>query len=50
MFLDHCNVLSDNQFGFRKGHSTHHALISLTDKIIKSLDFGRHCYWSILRS
>ena len=40
MILDHCNVLSDNQFGFRKGHSTDHALISLTDKIIKSLDCG----------
>ena len=26
------------QFGFRQGHSTHHALIALVDKITKSLD------------
>ena len=40
MFLDQSNVLSDNQFGFREGYSTHHDLISLIDKIIKSLDCG----------
>ena len=40
MFLDQSNVLSDNQFGFREVYSTHHDLISLTDKIIKSLDCG----------
>ena len=37
MFLDHSNVLSDNQFSFRDGHSKHHVLISLTDEILKSL-------------
>ena len=26
------------QFGFRQGHSTHHALISLVDKITRSID------------
>ena len=39
-FLDKYNILYHNQFGFRQGHSTHHALISLVDKIIKSLDSG----------
>ena len=39
-FLDKYNVLYQNQFGFRQGHSTHHALITLVDKIKKSLDNG----------
>ena len=39
-FLDKYNVLYQNQFGFRQGHSTHHALITLVDKITKSLDNG----------
>ena len=29
-----------DQFGFREGHSTHHALITLVDNITKSLDDG----------
>ena len=37
-FLDQYNVLYQNQFGFRQGHSTHHALITLVDNITKSLD------------
>ena len=39
-FLDQYNVLYQNQFGFRQGHSIHHALISLVDIITKSLDDG----------
>ena len=39
-YLDKYNVLYQNQFGFRQGHSTHHALITLVDKITKSLDNG----------
>ena len=39
-FLDQYNVLYQNQFGFRQGHSTHHALITLVDNIIKYLDDG----------
>ena len=39
-FLDKYNILYQNQFGFRQGHSTHHALISLVEKIRKSLDNG----------
>ena len=33
-------MLDQNQFGFRQGHSTHHAHITLVDKITKSLDNG----------
>ena len=39
-FLDKYNILDQNQFGFRQGHSTHHALITLVDNITKSLDNG----------
>ena len=39
-FLDKYNILDQNQFGFRQGHSTHHALITMVDKITKSLDNG----------
>ena len=39
-FLDKNKVLYQNQFGFRQGHSTHHALINLVDNITKSLDNG----------
>ena len=39
-FLYQYNVLYQNQFGFRQGHPTHHALITLVDNITKSLDDG----------
>ena len=39
-FLDKNKVLYQNQFGFRQGHSTHHALITLVDNMTKSLDNG----------
>ena len=39
-FLGKYNILYQNQFGFRQGHSTHQALITLVDKITKSLDNG----------
>ena len=34
------NILYDYQFGFRPGHSTQQAIITLINKIIKSLDNG----------
>ena len=37
-FLEKCYILYENQFGFRQGHSTNHALITLVDKITQSLD------------
>ena len=39
-FVEKYNILYQNQFKFRQGHSTHHALITLVDKFIKSLDIG----------
>ena len=39
-FFDQYNVLYKNQFGFRQGHSTHNALITLVDSITKFLDYG----------
>ena len=35
------NALYDKQFGFRKGDSTSHAIITLVDKVSKSLDKGQ---------
>ena len=39
-FLDKYNIVYHNQFGFKQYHSTQHALITLVDKITKSLDSG----------
>ena len=39
-FLDQHAILYDHQFGFRRGHSTSHAIISLVEKISRSLDTG----------
>ena len=35
------NILYNKQFVFRKGHSTSHAIITLVDKVPKSLDKGK---------
>ena len=37
-FLNTNNKFYDKQFGFRKGHNTNHAIISLTEEIRLSLD------------
>ena len=39
-FFDRNDSIHENQFGFRKGHSTNHAIITLVDKITKSVDCG----------
>ena len=39
-FLNKHNIFFNKQFGFRKSHSTNHALIALTEKIRSSLDNG----------
>ena len=39
-FLEDFNILFENQFGFRKLHSSYMALMVLTDKLIKSLEKG----------
>ena len=40
-FIMDINILYDKLFGFRKGHSTSHAIITLVDKVSKSLDKGK---------
>ena len=40
-FIMENNILYDKQFGFRKCHSTRHAIITLVDKVSKSLDKGK---------
>ena len=35
------NILYDKQFGFRRGHSTSHAIITLVNKVSKSIDEGK---------
>ena len=40
-FLDAYEIIFNMQFGFRTGHSTEHALVSLTERIKSTLDNGR---------
>ena len=37
-YFNKTNVLSDNQLGFRKNHSTSHALILIADKIQRAME------------
>ena len=39
-YFDKYNILYQNLFGFCQGHSSHHALITLVNKIMQSLDSG----------
>ena len=39
-YFDKYNILYQNQFGFPQGHSSHHALITLVNKITQSIDSG----------
>ena len=41
-FLTDQNCIYELQFGFRQGHSTNHALISLTEEIRKALDSNKY--------
>ena len=40
-FLEDHNILYNKQFGFRKRHSTTHAIIALTEKVSMALDSGK---------
>ena len=40
-FLDKENILYKFQFGFRKSHSTNHAIISMVEKVNQALDTGK---------
>lgn len=42
-YLEDKHLLSDNQFGFRRGKSTDHAVSNLTDFITTNLDKGNKC-------
>ena len=35
-------IASDHQFGFRKNHSTSHAIITLVERVSKALDTGKY--------
>ena len=39
-FIDEFDILSDKQFGFRKRHSTEHAIINLKEYILQNLEKG----------
>ena len=41
-FLESYKILIENQFGFRKQHSSYMALMVIIDKLIKSIDNGEH--------
>ena len=40
-YINSNDILYDKQFGFRKGHSTSHAIINLVEKVSKALDTGK---------
>ena len=37
-FLDHNSILSDSQYGFRKGRSAHLAIVTLTENLYDSVE------------
>ena len=39
-FFDDDTILYDHRFGFRKYHSTSHAVITLVERVTKALDTG----------
>ena len=40
--VDDNNLFYKYQFGFRKGHSTSHAIITLVERVSKALDTGKY--------
>ncbi len=42
-YLNDYNILSSNQSGFRKGHSTTTAILKVLNDIVESLDNKQHC-------
>ena len=41
-FFEDNHVFYQYQFGFRKNHSTSHAIIALVEKVSKALDTGKY--------
>ena len=37
-FINECNILTSNQYGFREGHSTSHALINFIRNVTNAID------------
>ena len=46
-YLTKNNLLFDKQFGFRKGHSTEHALIELVNRIYVSFNENKYTYYTL---
>ena len=42
-FLQNKNILTDNQFGFRKKYSTSLAIFNLTESVLKEMEKGNFC-------
>ena len=40
-YINSNDILYDKHFGFRKGHSTSHAIVTLVEKVSKALDTGK---------
>ena len=40
-FINANNILYEKQFGFRQGHATSHAIMTLSEKVTKALDTGK---------
>ena len=40
-FIEEHNLLFNRQFGFRKQHSTTHAVITLVDQVSRAFDVGK---------
>ena len=47
-FFDNNNLLSNNQYGFRPGHSTEMALLSTTNKLYNALNNNKSCVGNFL--
>jgi hypothetical protein len=43
-YLEKYGILTEHQFGFRRGHSTTHACISIADYVYESLDQSHVCF------
>ena len=41
-YLTKNSILTNNQFGFRSGHSTNHAILNINEQILSNIDSNRH--------
>ena len=46
-FINEYKILSNNQFGFRKGHNTSHAINHLSEQVINSLEKKKFVPYSL---